>query len=53
MQQKHTMNDLYQMQGMSLKNKIEMTKRRIVEWVDEYGLDGVYVSFSGGKDTQA
>ena len=51
MQQKHTMNDLYQMQGMSLKNKIEMTKRRIVEWVDEYGLDGVYVSFSGGKDS--
>lgn len=28
-----------------------MTKRRIDEWVDEYGSDGVYVSFSGGKDS--
>lgn len=28
-----------------------MTKRRIQEWVDEFGLDGVYVSFSGGKDS--
>ena len=28
-----------------------MTKRRIVEWVNEYGINGVYVSFSGGKDS--
>lgn len=48
---KHTKSDLYQMQGMSLDNKVKMTKRRIQEWVDEYGLDGVYVSFSGGKDS--
>ena len=48
---KHTMSDLYQMQGMSLDNKIKMTKRRIHEWVDEFGIDGVYVSFSGGKDS--
>lgn len=48
---KHTMSDLYQMQGMSLENKIKMTKRRIKEWVDEYGEDGVYISFSGGKDS--
>lgn len=48
---KHTMSDLYQMQGMSLENKIKMTKRRIHEWVDEFGIDGVYISFSGGKDS--
>ena len=39
------------MQGMSLNDKVKMTKRRIQEWVDEYGEDGVYVSFSGGKDS--
>ena len=48
---KHTISDLHQMQSMSLNDKIRMTKRRIQEWVDEYGEDGVYVSFSGGKDS--
>ena len=28
-----------------------MTKARIRAWVKEYGEDGVYVSFSGGKDS--
>ena len=28
-----------------------MTETRIREWVNEYGEDGVYVSFSGGKDS--
>lgn len=48
---KHTMSDLYQMQSLPLNAKIQMTKRRIDEWVDEYGEDGCYVSFSGGKDS--
>ena len=48
---KHTMSDLYQMQSLPLKAKITMTERRIQEWVEEYGEDGVYVSFSGGKDS--
>lgn len=48
---KHTMNDLYQMQSLPLEAKVQMSKRRIQEWVDEYGEDGVYVSFSGGKDS--
>ena len=39
------------MQSLPLSEKIQMTKRRINEWVDEYGSDGVYVSFSGGKDS--
>ena len=28
-----------------------MTKERIRAWVNEYGEDGVYISFSGGKDS--
>lgn len=50
---KHTMSDLYQMQGMPLEAKVEMTKRRVREWVDHYGEDSVFVSFSGGKDSTA
>ena len=38
-------------QSMSLKDKIRFTERRIKEWVDEFGENGVYVSFSGGKDS--
>lgn len=48
---KHTMSDLYSMQAAPLSVKIKMTARRIRDWVDEYGQDGVYVSFSGGKDS--
>ena len=51
MEKKHNISDLYQMQSLPLSEKIQMTKRRINEWVDEYGSDGVYVSFSGGKDS--
>ena len=28
-----------------------MTKARIRGWINEYGKDGVYISFSGGKDS--
>ena len=38
-------------QAMPLEVKIRFTKRRIEEWVDYYGVDNVYVSFSGGKDS--
>ena len=48
---KHTMTDLYQMQSLPLSEKIKMTARRITEWVDRFGEEGVYVSFSGGKDS--
>ena len=48
---KHTMSDLYQMQSMPLSAKIRMTKYRIKQWIDKYGEDGVYISFSGGKDS--
>lgn len=36
---------------MPLAEKVRRTETLIREWVDEYGLDGVYVSFSGGKDS--
>ena len=48
---KHTISDLHQMQSMPLSIKVRMTENRIRWWVDEYGEDGVYVSFSGGKDS--
>ena len=51
MENKHTMSDLYQMQALPLSAKIRMTAYRIKKWVEEYGTDGVYVSFSGGKDS--
>lgn len=48
---KHTLQELYQMQFLPLSSKILMTRQRIKWWVDEFGEDGVYVSFSGGKDS--
>ena len=43
--------ELKQMQSLPLEVKIQKTRLRIREWVDEFGEDGVYVSFSGGKDS--
>ena len=48
---KHTVGDLHQMQSLPLLAKIRMTEYRIRQWIDCYGEDGVYVSFSGGKDS--
>lgn len=42
---------LKSLQSMSLFEKVILTKQRIHEWVYYYGTDGVYVSFSGGKDS--
>ena len=36
---------------MPLGDKIRFTKRRIHEWVEHFGVNGCYVSFSGGKDS--
>lgn len=46
-----TIDDLRQMQALPLDLKVSLTKARIRQWVNEYGEDGVYVSFSGGKDS--
>lgn len=41
------------LQALPLEVKIKKTQQRIREWVNHFGLDGVYVSFSGGKDSLA
>lgn len=46
-----TMDDLEYLQSMPLEIKLGMTRNRIREWVREFGTNGVYVSFSGGKDS--
>ena len=46
-----TKQDLAYLQRLPLDLKVMMTKARIREWVSHYGEDGVYVSFSGGKDS--
>lgn len=48
---RHEIWELKQMQSLPLQVKIQMTRQRIRAWVDEFGEDGVYVSFSGGKDS--
>lgn len=48
---KHTLDELRQWQSLPLSIKVRMTETRIRGWVNEYGEDGVYVSFSGGKDS--
>lgn len=46
-----TKNDLAMLQALPLDVKVRMTQNRIREWVREFGTSGVYVSFSGGKDS--
>ncbi|AMJ41999.1 phosphoadenosine phosphosulfate reductase family protein [Anaerotignum propionicum] len=48
---KRTMQELKQMQSLPMHLKLGMTRQRIREWVDGYGPNGVYISFSGGKDS--
>jgi len=48
---KHELWELQSMQSSTLSVKVALTKQRIREWVNHYGLDSVYVSFSGGKDS--
>lgn len=43
--------ELKLLQALPLDIKIRKTQQRIREWVEYYGEDGVYVSFSGGKDS--
>ena len=38
-------------QALPLDIKIRMTEQRIKEWVEVFGVEGVYISFSGGKDS--
>lgn len=45
------LNELRILQNYPLEIKVERTKQRIREWVDYYGENGTYISFSGGKDS--
>ena len=51
MEYRHTISDLKQMQSLPLEAKVRMTIQRINLWVDTYGIDNVYIAFSGGKDS--
>lgn len=51
MKKRHEMWELQQMQELPLDIKIKLTQSRIRQWVNEFGEDGVYISFSGGKDS--
>lgn len=46
-----TRADLQYRQRLPLDIKVAMTRSRIREWINWYGEEGVYVSFSGGKDS--
>jgi 3'-phosphoadenosine 5'-phosphosulfate sulfotransferase (PAPS reductase)/FAD synthetase len=48
---KQTIEHLRELQALPLSLKVRLTQQRIREWVNHYGTDGVYVSFSGGKDS--
>lgn len=43
--------DLQAMPRLSLEAKVKATQARIYDWIGEWGVDGVYVAFSGGKDS--
>lgn len=46
-----TREELKMKQGLPLDIKIRLTEQRVREWVNHFGVDGVYISFSGGKDS--
>lgn len=48
---KHSYDELKMRQSLPLDVKVAMSCNRIREWVNEYGESGVYISFSGGKDS--
>lgn len=38
-------------QALPLEEKLKLTRLRITQWVEHFGENGCYVSFSGGKDS--
>ena len=51
MANRHELWELQSMQAAPLSVKIALTESRIREWINHYGIDGVAISFSGGKDS--
>ena len=48
---KYTAQQLQELQALPLDRKVELAKQYIREWVEHWGEDKVYISFSGGKDS--
>ena len=46
--QKYTKEDLKAMQAWPLERKIQVTQTRILEWIQRWGEDHIYISLSGG-----
>jgi len=46
-----TIAELQYRQSLPLSMKVAFTKTRIREWITRFGFDGVYISYSGGKDS--
>lgn len=42
---------LRQLQALPLDEKIAIAQKAIREFVEHFGVDGIYISFSGGKDS--
>ena len=47
----HTIEDLRKLQSLPLNIKIRMSMRRLRDWINYYGVEGVYLGWSGGKDS--
>lgn len=43
--------ELCRLQALPLNEKIAIAQKAIREFVEHFGVDGVYISFSGGKDS--
>lgn len=47
----HTLAELQEKQALPLDLKVRLTQDRIRGWVHEFGEEGCFISFSGGKDS--
>ena len=47
----NSLEELKMLQSLPFELKVLKTQQRIREWVTHFGVNGVYVSFSGGKDS--
>ena len=43
--------EMYRLQALPLDEKIAIAQKSIREFVEHFGVDGIYISFSGGKDS--
>lgn len=46
-----TDGDLRILQALPLDIKIQLSKRRLRDWINYYGVEGTYLGWSGGKDS--